>query len=270
MSISGVVNSVFSRQEQHRAVVTGAIVHGTPNFLSQIIVNNNVDVNYIGRSKGTCTFVGLQVDAFRTYAETAIFYGRMDMLRNLVDQHGLNLNQGLESGRTLLMQMCSEQKRGKIPNADTVKAVIDMGANPHLTDENGNNALHLACFQAMAFFDGADYDKGTVIVSKKDTIKVLLEAGVNPNTPNNIGRTPLHFILEPGCGSPVEDIKMLLDHAASLDVADKKGVTPRMMMLEQIKSTTATSGLHPETKALFEEALKKPVQRTAQNFPPPA
>jgi ankyrin repeat protein len=202
----------------------------------------------------------------------------MDMLRHLVDFHALNLNQRLESGRTLLMQMCSEQKRGKIPNADTVKAVadtvsikavIDLGAKQHLTDENGNNALHLACFQAKAFFDGVDYDKGTVIVSKKDTIKVLLEAGVNPNTPNNIGRTPLHFILEPGCGSPVEDKKMLLDHGASLDVADKKGVTPRMMMLEQIKSTTATSGLYPETKALFEEVLKiKPQPPAAKPLTP--
>ena len=87
-----------------------------------------------------------------------------------------------------------------------VQLLLDKGADPNETDEDGNSPLH------MAFKEG-----------KSDTVRVLLERGADPNKPNEDGNTPLHKAARYG---NKEAAQLLLNRGADPHKTNKSGRTP--------------------------------------------
>jgi hypothetical protein len=89
-------------------------------------------------------------------------------------------------------------------NPELVKALLEHGANPDATDEEGYSILHFA----TKFHHPA-------------TVKVLLEHCINPNVRNKEGMTPLYF-------AKSDCARQLLEAGADVDARDKRERTPFM------------------------------------------
>lgn len=136
-------------------------------------------------------------------------------------------------------------------NPVIVGLLLQHGANPNFIDTNGWQAIHWAamygnakCVDLLIKF-GADVnalstEDDTHIVSpllnacdhaKHESILLLLENKADPNL-NLDGNSPLHSLIHEYAQTGkaqkpaiLDSVKILLEHGASLEVADKDGVT---------------------------------------------
>ena len=99
-----------------------------------------------------------------------------------------NINQRYDNGMTALMQAC------RFGLANTVRILLQAGADISLTNNDGNNALWLACFS----------DDTT-------TVRVLVENGVDINNRNVTGATALIYASSAG---KTTIVKQLLEAGA--------------------------------------------------------
>lgn len=118
-----------------------------------------------------------------------------------------NINQRLDYGMTALMQAC---RYGKVK---AVKALLQAGADIHLTNHDGNNALWLACFSGNTEIidallkSGIDIDNQNLTgatalmysasAGKAAVVKQLLEAGADPNLVTQDDFTALDLAASP-------------------------------------------------------------------------
>ena len=86
---------------------------------------------------------------------------------------------------------------------DVVKVLLDGGANPDISDNEGSTALHIA-----------------VLEGHFDVVKVLLDGGADPDIVNEDGNTPLLIAKDRRV------IKQLLDAGANPDAKDRDFLTP--------------------------------------------
>ena len=150
------------------------------------------------------------------------------------------LYRGTDTTRGILQRLLEGSK-----DVDVLKLLLDNGADIHVKDRNGNNALHMAlsCHTIPGNVDGL--------------INVLLDHGVEAHATNNAGLTPLELAMKnPSCSlrtlemllnacldstvfqrclslidnRPKEEsdkiFQMLLSAGASLKYRDKSGATP--------------------------------------------
>ncbi|XP_046578008.1 serine/threonine-protein phosphatase 6 regulatory ankyrin repeat subunit B-like isoform X2 [Haliotis rubra] len=133
-------------------------------------------------------------------------YGNLDCLLLLLEWYsGLTLGEDAlnpnDGGSTALM----EAILSGIDKRDKVEALINAGADIHLTNKNGNSALHLAA-----------HGNSVEIVEK------LIGLGADVNQQNGKGNTPLHLALsaESTC------VETLLKKGADILLENSAGVTP--------------------------------------------
>ena len=88
-------------------------------------------------------------------------------------------------------------------NLATVKILLEAGADPNLSESNGNTALH-GC-------------------GEPEIAKLLLNAGGNPNARNELGATPLHSCAFFGRDEVAE---LLLKRGADPSIANETGQLP--------------------------------------------
>ena len=104
-------------------------------------------------------------------------------------------------------------------DAETVRLLLNAGAEPNSSDTDGRNALHHAV-RATDFHD---------------IMLRLFEAGVNANATDNKGMTPMHELLmwsnHFGAANAVTFAKarLLIDNGANIDALNKCGHTPLFM-----------------------------------------
>ena len=99
---------------------------------------------------------------------------------------------------------------------ETVKLLLEAGANINLQDKNGWTALMYAALNSNAD-------------STNETVKLLLEAGANVNLRNNNGWTALMFATRySNTTSTNETVKLLLDGGAQIDLQNSEGFTALM------------------------------------------
>lgn len=94
---------------------------------------------------------------------------------------------------------------------DFIKTLLTNGADPNISNDSGDNALHLSCL-----LHGFENENDNAKV-----VKLFLDSGVNPHITNQAGRTPLGEVV---CDS-IEKIKVLLAAGADINHQDNNGST---------------------------------------------
>jgi ankyrin repeat protein len=106
-----------------------------------------------------------------------------------------------------------------------MRLLLDAGADPRLTQPNGNNALMFAA--GLGWRNGSpaapSYDQGSEDAAV-EAIRLLLDLGLDIDAANTSGETALHAAVA-GRGSEAI-IRFLVERGASLEATDKKGRTP--------------------------------------------
>jgi ankyrin repeat protein len=119
---------------------------------------------------------------------------------------GANPNEQDESGKTILMEVSSDDYEGNL-----VKILLEGGADPNIQDNAGNTAL----MHASGGLKGA--------------VKFLLKAGADPNIQNKQGETPL---IKPSKWNYCEIVEMLLKAGADPDKKDRNSDTPLILNIK--------------------------------------
>jgi uncharacterized protein len=103
-------------------------------------------------------------------------------------------------------------------DAETMRILLQAGADPKLTTKDGNNALLFAA--GIGYRDkqttGSDQDA-------LEALKLCLDQGLDLNQINGKGETALHGAANRGSDLLV---KYLVERGAKLDVKSKAGFTP--------------------------------------------
>lgn len=95
-------------------------------------------------------------------------------------------------------------------NPDAIKLLVAAGAQ---ADPHGDDTPFMFAIKWSRF----------------DSARALLDAGANVNFQDPGGRTALHCLLKKR--SAPEFVRMLLEHRARLDLADKEGITAKSLLL---------------------------------------
>jgi ankyrin repeat protein len=98
-------------------------------------------------------------------------------------------------------------------DTELMQLLLDYGADPFLTTDNGDTALTAAA--GIGWVEGVTYERS--VKENADAIGMLLDLGLDPNGSNKEGRTPLMGAAMKGRN---EVIQMLVAHGARLEQRD--------------------------------------------------
>lgn len=164
--------------------------------------------------------------------------GDTHQVKRLLNE-GANINERDDRGRTAIMAGTHANK------PETVKLLIEAGADINLQDNMKDNPFLYAgaegltevlklLIQAKADTKLTNRYGGSALIPAAEkghveNVKLLLtETDVNVNHINNLGWTALleAVILTNGGPKHQEIVKLLIEHGADVNIADKEGVTP--------------------------------------------
>ena len=117
-------------------------------------------------------------------------FGRLDTIKCLVE-NGANANHRFDNGFTSLHSLCRQGYDLK-----TIKCLIENGADIDMRDSQGKVPLHYACV-------GGDYTP----IADLETVKYLVENGADVNAMDAFGKTPFDIAREEGNSGMVDYLK---------------------------------------------------------------
>ncbi|MDQ6725597.1 MAG: ankyrin repeat domain-containing protein [Actinomycetota bacterium] len=100
--------------------------------------------------------------------------------------------------------------------AETVRLLVDMGADVGSGNRRGAQPLHYAA-------DGAPGSPPREPEAQAETVRRLIEAGADPNARDDSGVTPLHRAIRTRCAGAV---RALLDGGADVHLGNRRGSAP--------------------------------------------
>ena len=204
------------------------------------------------------------------------------MAEYLLTEIGVDINAQTDYGHTPFM-FAVRFGQFHQKNFTMAKDFLAKGADPRLTDHEGNNALHYiamfgdASLAALALHN-VDFSAKSLFINKKDgdgeaplhkaidnleVMRWLLENGAEVNVINNKNETPLFLAVEEDDGDNdweiIEGVKILLAHGANpelenyrqetpLEIAEENDSTEIASLLEQIAKEKETASLLEEGK----------------------
>ena len=151
----------------------------------------------------------------------AVHLGFLDALRTLaVHGHLSEHLHGTQMGRSLLFYAMT-RATGQNSN-ESLRVLLELGANANESDEKGCPALHHAVRQTHP-----DCEK---------VVQLLLTHGANPNAADDVnGQRPLHCLAEVKTpGVPADSLKLLIKHGADGTLPDHSGSIPLHVMVKYI------------------------------------
>jgi len=165
----------------------------------------------------------------------------IETVRFLLD-HGANINVANGSGNTALF--FAALYSNSTSSIETVKLLLEYGANVNVFTTNRYTPLMLA----------VKYSNTT---SSNETIRVLLEAGANINVVGNNGFTPLMLAAKySNTTSSLDTVKLLIDAGANINILSNSGSA--LKIAAQYANETSSI----ETVKLLLEAGASPFIRT--------
>jgi uncharacterized protein len=108
----------------------------------------------------------------------------------------------------------------EVNNYDTVKALLEAGANPLMTTDQGHNALHMASGGATDVQRMRSPEERATAIQ---TVKLLVDSGINVNDPGQFGWTALQVATYQGM---VDVMEYLASKGADVNHMDVFGQTP--------------------------------------------
>ena len=152
-----------------------------------------------------------------------------EVLEIIID-HGVHVNTMNKRNETALMIASAKG------NTDIIKVLLTAGADPNITDADGNACLHNSIYGnwerevlqtiidhgAHVNITNKEGHTALMIASRKgniDGIKVLLEAGTDPSITDAHGNTCLHFTDFQGCS--MEVLETLIDYGVDVNTTNK-------------------------------------------------
>ncbi|CAN5684769.1 hypothetical protein BH11ARM2_BH11ARM2_09480 [soil metagenome] len=139
---------------------------------------------------------GAPIDQVDEGDDTALFFaaGKSMSMFNLLVSAGADPLKETTVGRTALRNACYESQ------TEVAKHLLELGIDPNLMNDMGQNALHAATMLGPC---------------SPDLIRLLLDAGTSVNVQDAHGFTPLHHMARKG---QVEAMRMLLQTGANPDL----------------------------------------------------
>jgi ankyrin repeat protein len=103
-------------------------------------------------------------------------------------------------------------------NLPVMRALVDAGADPLMSANDGTTALLLAAGHGWTVGNSP-----VTLAQGLEAVKAMAAWGGDVNTANTAGLTPLHVAANNGAD---DIIQFLIDHGANVNVKDKRGRTP--------------------------------------------
>ncbi|KAL8994982.1 MAG: hypothetical protein Q9169_005201 [Polycauliona sp. 2 TL-2023] len=122
---------------------------------------------------------------------------------------GAKLETRDHEGATVLLQLCKSSR-----SAPLVSALVDLGANQHTTDFNGDNAFHHLARQERETYHSTE---------QTALFELMINLGVDSNARNNHEQLPLHIAVTTGISSyepenGVNTLEFFLDSKRCRDI----------------------------------------------------
>lgn len=166
--------------------------------------------------------------------ETPLYYaasrGEAERVRMLVRDLGAGPNTRNNRGQSAVAAAC--------PSTETVRVLVECGADPDTADSKGLTPIMLAAMQGCT-----------------DIVRVLVEAGVDPNTPDGNGVTPIFHAVTNGH----DNLVWLLAREWGIDLTRKQ---PRLAFAmghhRRLGAASALSSLSPDVVELILNYVRAP------------
>ena len=235
--------------------------------LAQYLLEKGADPNRADKDGRTALYA--TVDMHRV--DISVLPGRremdkmssMDLIKSLAD-HKANLNaqlKGKVGGKAYLDGGDTTLNSGTTPfiraarsaDLEVMRYLLEKGADPKLTLDDKNNALHIAA--------GVGYREGRTRGTEAEAIEaiqLLMKLGLDINSVSDRGDTPLHGAANRGAN---DIVKFLVANGAKIDTKNKQGLNP----LDVAMGKGGQGGIrnpHDDTAALIRQLMQGP---SAQN-----
>jgi ankyrin repeat protein len=143
-----------------------------------------------------------------------------DSVRTLLDL-GANVNAEDSQGRTPLHRALSAERSADESRSAVAQLLMERGADVNEGHENHDTLLHLASYQL-----------------ELELVRILVDHGANVNTKDNQGRAPFHRVSEAEgfSGNDCFNVaRLLMERGADVDAQDKFDVTPLHLALQVLE-----------------------------------
>ena len=182
-----IINAV---NHKHQTALVFAAHHGHTDAL-KVLLANGADPNIPDKDHDTVLHNAIR----KNYNKETL---------QMIIKHGANLNAINAESQTPLMLTCMDDQ------TDAMKLLLDCGANPTITDEQGETCLHVAVHKHLGeetlqhiidhsacLNDVNDKNQTALLLAcidqQMDSVKVLLTNGANPNIGGMNGDNCLHY-----------------------------------------------------------------------------
>ena len=223
-----------------------------------VLLNAGADPTIPDAHGGTCLHIAAAAyhndddyyenDSFDYYAvgDTCLHYdaqnGCCTEVLQAIISHGGDVNATCSDTRTALMLACTKG------NIDAINVLLNDGADPNISDCNGEMSLHYAvlndcCTEILQAIisHGGDVNKigkdnRTVLMlackrGNKDAINVPLNAGADPNIAATDGYTCLHEVVRQECSKEV--LLAMIYKGANMNATNRVNQTSLMLASEK-------------------------------------
>ncbi len=145
----------------------------------------------------------------KEYLLNALKYGNNYLAKLLLEKNNTNINEVDEGGNTLL-----HRTSGYINAQDSMKLLLDHGADPNIKNINMQTPLHIAAN-----------------IGNFSSVSILLKYGADANIQDEDGATPLYLCVNRRGDSNV--YKNFIDNGANPDIVNSSGISPLHLVIER-------------------------------------
>lgn len=175
----------------------------------------------------------------------------------LLIEHGVSIDFKNRAGITALLRVARYAK------PEEIQTLVDLEANPNLTDPEGNSALMIA----------AENDN-------PGAVDILLKAGAKPNLRNKKGHSAFQLVFNPDGYEKEKDstpgiVKLLIQSGADINQRDSEGRSLLLRALDSLYFKAAAAQILLEAKPDLQardkdgqDALRLAVRKNDPKFPP--